>query len=129
MNGSRLTTSLEVETKIIELQKVLKLSTKAAVMRIAFGLSINETGDPRFIYSEKVDDHSGSTYQRATITGDHDELYKALIIQHLDKPVEEKEIFPELFYSHISRGVNILYNEYKLVGNYEKIVDYLFKRM
>ncbi|MDD4623800.1 MAG: DndE family protein [Bacilli bacterium] len=129
MNGSRLTTSFEVETKIIELQKLLKLSTKAAVIRIAFGISINEKKDPREIYSDISNDHSGSTYQRATITGEHDELYKALIIQQLDKDIEEKDIFPELFNSHISRGIDILYNEYRLVGNYEKIVDYLFKKM
>ena len=47
MTNGRLTTSLDVEQKIIELQKLLKLSTKASVMRIAIGLSLRVKEDPR----------------------------------------------------------------------------------
>ena len=57
MINSRLTTSLDVEKKIIELQKLLKLSTKASVMRIAIGLSLRVKEDPRDIYNEKNNDH------------------------------------------------------------------------
>ena len=126
MNG-RLTTSLEVEQKIIELQKLLKLSTKASVMRIAMGLSLKSKTDPRKEYNEKNNDHGGATYQRITITGDYDELYKAMLIEHLDDEVSENELFPELFNSHISRGVMVLYDEYQLKGNYDKVVDSIFK--
>lgn len=128
MNG-RLTTSLEVEKKIIELQKLLKLSTKASVMRIAIGLSLKSEIDPRVDYPEKNNDHGGATYQRATITGDYDELYKALIIEQINSNLTENEIFPELYNSHISRGVNLLYDEYQLKGNYDKILDSIFELM
>lgn len=127
MNGSRLTTSHDVEIKIVELQKILKLSTKASVMRIAIGISLKNNSDPREQYSEKNNDHAGATYQRLTITGDYDELYHALLIEHINKEVKEKEIFPELLNSHISRGVNLLYDEYQLKGNYDKILDFIFE--
>ena len=125
MNG-RLTTSLEVEQKIIELQKLMKLSTKASVMRIALGLSLKNQTDPRIEYPEKDNDHGGATYQRITITGDYDELYKALLIEQVGKELKDNEIFPELFNSHISRGVNVLYDEYQLKGSYDKVVDSIF---
>lgn len=125
MNG-RLTTSLEVEQKIIELQKLMKLSTKASVMRIALGLSLRSKTDPRLEYPEKENDHSGATYQRITITGDYDELYRALLIEQIGQKIDENELFPELFNSHISRGINVLYDEYQLKGNYDKVVDSIF---
>ena len=128
MNG-RLTTSLEVEQKIIELQKLLKLSTKASVMRIALGLSLKSKEDPRVIYNEKNNDHGGATYQRVTITGDYDELYRALLIEQLNMEVSDTEIFPELFNAHISRGINALYDEYQLKGNYDKVLDSIFELM
>lgn len=129
MTNGRLTTSLDVEQKIIELQKLLKLSTKASVMRIAIGLSLRLKEDPRDLYNEKNNDHAGATYQRVTITGDYDELYRVLLIEQLNKPVEDSELYPELFNSHISRGINILYDEYQLKGNYDKILDYIFEML
>ena len=128
MNG-RLTTSLEIEKKIIELQRLLKLSTKASVMRIAIGLSLKSKTDPRIEYPESANDHGGATYQRITITGDYDELYRALMLEQLKKEIDDKEIFPELINSHISRGVNVLYDEYQLKGNYDKVLDSIFSLM
>ena len=126
MNG-RLTTSLEVEQKIIELQKLLKLSTKASVIRIALGLSLKSKEDPRKVYNEKNNDHGGGSYQRITITGDYDELYRALLIEQLNKEVDDTELFPELFNAHISRGIYALYDEYQLKGNYDKVLDSIFE--
>jgi len=128
MNG-RLTTSLEIEKKIIELQKLLKLSTKASVMRIAIGLSLKSKVDPRIDYPENDNDHDGATYQRVTITGEYDELYKALMIEQINSKIEDKDIFPELYNSHISRGVDLLYDEYQLKGSYDKVLDSMFKLM
>lgn len=128
MNG-RLTTSLEVEKKIIELQKLLKLSTKASVMRIAIGLSLKSKTDPRIDYPEKENDHGGATYQRATITGDYDELYRALMIEQIQTKLKDNELFPELYNSHISRGVELLYDEYQLRGSYDKVLDSMFRLM
>lgn len=128
MNG-RLTTSLEIEKKIIELQRLLKLSTKASVMRIAIGLSLRSNTDPRLEYPESENDHGGATYQRVTITGEYDELYRALLIDQIKNDIDEKDIFPELMNSHITRGINVLYDEYQLKGNYDKVLDSIFSLM
>ncbi len=128
MNG-RLTTSLEIEQKIIELQRLLKLSTKASVMRIAIGLSLKSNEDPRTKYPESENDHGGATYQRVTITGEYDEIYRALMIEQIGKDIDDKEIFPELMNSHITRGINLLYDEYQLKGNYDKVLDSIFALM
>ena len=123
----RLTTSLDVEKRIIELQRLMKLSTKASVIRIAIGISLKEVSDPRIEYPESKNDHDGATYQRATITGDNDELYKALLIEQINEKISEEDIFPELMNAHICRGVNKLYSDYKLKGNYEKLLDTIFE--
>lgn len=126
MNG-RITTSIETEKKIIELQKILRLSTKASIMRIGLGISLNIESDPREEIEEQ--DHNGATYQIVTITGDKFDLYKALIIKHLNySKLDDNEIV-DLIIAHISRGIGMLYTEYQLKGNYNKLIDYIFKFM
>lgn len=126
MNG-RITTSIETEKKIIELQKVLRLSTKAAVMRIALGISLNIKTDPRENINSQ--DHNGATYQIITITGEKTNLYKALITEHSRIYSMKDEEFLELVVAHISRGIEMLYTEYQLKGNYTKLIDYIFSFM
>ena len=126
MNG-RITTSIETEKKIIELQKVLRLSTKAAVMRIALGISLNIKTDPRENINSQ--DHNGATYQIITITGEKTNLYKALITEHSRIYRMKDEEFLELVVAHISRGIEMLYTEYQLKGNYTKLIDYIFSFM
>ena len=126
MNG-RITTSIETEKKIIELQKVLRLSTKAAVMRIALGISLNIKTDPRENINSQ--DHNGATYQIITITGEKTNLYKALITEYSRIYSMKDEEFLELVVAHISRGIEMLYTEYQLKGNYTKLIDYIFSFM
>ncbi len=128
MNG-RITTSIEIERKIIELQKILKLSTKAAVMRIGIGISLNINTDPREEVKELTQEHNGATYQLITIVGDKAEVYRALIIESSNIGNISDEEFLELLISHISRGVEMLYTEYQLKGNYNKMMDYIFNYM
>ena len=128
MNG-RITTSIETEKKIIELQKLLKLSTKAAVMRIAMGISLNEKTDPRPEVKELTQEHNGATYQIITITGDKTEVYRAMIIESSNIAEIKDDEFIDLMISHITRGIEMLYTEYQLKGNYSKIIDYIFSFM
>ena len=51
------------------------------------------------------------------------------MLEQLKKEIDDKEIFPELINSHISRGVNVLYDEYQLKGNYDKVLDSIFSLM
>ena len=125
MNG-RITTSTEIESKIVELQKLLKLSTKASVMRIAIGLSLKNDSDPRKKFVVDSNDHSGGTYQIGTITGIYDEVYKALLIEHLGSKIDDEKLYQSLLLAHINRGIELLYDEYQLKGNYDKVIDSIF---
>ena len=73
----RLKTSLDVETKLNELQSFLQVSSRAAVMRLAIGYSlrIKETVD----FSYNVKNQHGNDYNRFTIFGNDELLYKVMM--------------------------------------------------
>ena len=56
-------------------------------------------------------------------------LYKALITEHSRIYRMKDEEFLELVVAHISRGIEMLYTEYQLKGNYTKLIDYIFSFM
>jgi len=119
---SRIHTTKESESKIIELQNLLHFSTKASVIRLALSLSLLDESDPR---EESNSRSKGGDYQRYTITGENDELIKAMIVQHLGIKIEDGEYFPELFSAHVERGIRLLHSEYMNAGNYDKFVKNL----
>ena len=51
------------------------------------------------------------------------------MIEQINEKIDDKDIFPELYNSHISRGVDLLYDEYQLKGSYDKVLDSMFKLM
>lgn len=117
----RLKTSKETGEILKSLQNSTGL-TWNVLARIAVALSLNNPSQP-----EKVPDTAGVEIHRTTMTGEHDYVYKALIRQHAGYHVPENEYFPDLFNRHIERGIRILEGEYKLYGNYEKLLTHLLK--
>ncbi len=122
----RLKTSLDVETKLTELQSALQLSSKAAVMRLAIAFSLRLPGDPRIfdgkIVKYDVKKQNGADYNRFTIFGTDDDVYKALMQQHLKENFEDDVFFPELTNAHLSRGIVELNGDFKLANNKEKFL-------
>ena len=122
----RLKTSLDVETKLTELQSALQLSSKAAVMRLAIAFSLRIPGDPRVVDGNvikyDVKKQNGADYNRFTIFGTDDDVYKALMKQHLKKNITDDEFFPELTNAHLSRGIIELNGDFKLANNREKFL-------
>lgn len=120
----RLRTTTDTEMKLIELDKKLKLSSKAAIMRIAIACSLKQEGDPRISdgklvpYDIRMQD--GMDYQRVTILGQAEEIYRLLMIEHLGGKISDEEFFPELTAAHIKRGVDYLYSEYRYIDNKDK---------
>lgn len=90
--------------------------------RIAVSLSLNDPTPP-----ELVEDKNGVDINRNTMTGEYDYIYKAMITQHAGRVITEDEYFPDLFNAHLERGIHLLDGEYKLAGNYEKLLISLFK--
>lgn len=122
----RLKTNAKTEEKLNELQLYLQLSTKAAVMRLAIGIVINKRIKMKLRDIEyDIKNQDGADYMRYTILGDDDVIYKILIEQHLKQSLSEHEYFPKVINAFIDAGVEYLYNEYKYLGNRNKLFDKL----
>lgn len=122
----RLKTSLDVESKLTELQSALQLSSKAAVIRLAISLSLRIEGDPRIVGGEivkyNVKNQNGADYNRFTIFGTDEIVYKAIMQQHLKQCLDDEVFFPELTNAHLARGIIELNAELKLANNKEKFI-------
>ena len=83
--------------------------------KIAIALSLRnpeQLSDEDFKY-----DGEGLELNRQTITGEYDDLFKALVISHLGKSIDDEEYFPKYLKAHIDRGTKYLYAEYKYSNN------------
>lgn len=97
--------------------------TPNILARLSISLSLLNPDQP-----ELVDpDRKGLEFNRNTLTGEHDFYYKALIRQHAGYYVPEKEYFPDLFNAHLTRGVQLLEQEYNHAGNFNKFLNNLLK--
>lgn len=56
-------------------------------------------------------DNDGLELSRQTIFGDHDMLFKALIINSEQRSLAEEEYFPTIVKAHLDRGSQLLENE------------------
>jgi DNA sulfur modification protein DndE len=113
----RLKTSKFTGEKLKQLQSSTNL-TPNILVRIAIGLSLRQKGTPEVTLS----DNNGLEFNRNTLTGEYDYIFKALITQHTNREINEEEYFPELFNAHLERGVRLLANEYQHAGNSEKLM-------
>lgn len=56
-------------------------------------------------------DNEGIELSRQTIFGDHDLLFKALIILRENRSINEEEFFPGMVKAHLDRGAKLLEDE------------------
>lgn len=86
-----------------------------ALAKIAIALSIRNRAE--------LDDNSFNTdadgleLNRQTITGEYDDLFKALIVNKNGRDLSEEEYFPKYLKAHLDRGAKLLYVEYKYSGS------------
>ncbi len=85
-----------------------------ALSKIAIALSIR---DKELNSKDFETDNDGLELNRQTITGENDLLFKALIINELDKSITDEEYFPKYLKAHLDRGAKLLANEYKYNKN------------
>ena len=93
--------------------------TPNILARIAIGLSLR---NPNPIEPTQEVDSMGLEFNRATLTGEFDSLFKALISQHAKHQLEDSDYFPTYINLHIERGTPLLSEEYNYAGNYEKFI-------
>ena len=113
----RLRTSKKAGDRLKELQDKLRL-TPNILCRYAVVLSLRNS-EPVVNF---VNDTSGLEFNRTTLTGEYDYLFKALIAQRLGREITDEEFFPDLFNAHLERGITILESEYDYAGNQEKMI-------
>lgn len=117
MINFRLKTTAYTGTILKNLHNSMGL-TPNILARIALSLSLLEKELPEPVKSES----GGLEFNRNTLTGEQDFIYKSLVKQHYGAELEEEEYFPDLFNAHLTRGVLFLEQEYKYSGNYEKLL-------
>ena len=82
-----------------------------ALCKIAIALSLKN--DNHLEDSDFKTDSEGLELNRQTVTGEYDDLFKALIISHTGKGLSDEEYFPKYLKAHIDRGAKYLHSEFK----------------
>ena len=70
---------------------------------------------------------SGLEFQRTTLTGDNDVIYKVLMENYCGEYLSDDEFFPIHFKFHLERGIKMLKSEVEMAGNLENVVKKMFK--
>lgn len=90
-----------------------------ALCKIALALSLKDSQD--LDEDNFKTDGEGLELNRQTITGEYDDLFKALIISHAGNSMTDEEYFPKYMKAHIDRGAKYLFSEFKYSnGNFYK---------
>ena len=90
-----------------------------ALCKIALALSLKDS--QRLDEDNFKTDGEGLELNRQTITGEYDDLFKALIISHAGNSMTDEEYFPKYMKAHIDRGAKYLFSEFKYSnGNFYK---------
>lgn len=76
--------------------------------KIAIALSIRKG---KIDLEDYKTDNDGLELSRQTIFGDHDLLFKSLIINCESRSINEEEYFPSIVKAHLDRGARLLEDE------------------
>ena len=123
----KLRTSKETMTIFEEIGLSLHLQP-FALCKIAIALSLRV--DDKLVEDDFKTNSDGLELNRQTITGEYDDLFKALIISNNRQGISEDDYFPKYMKAHIDRGAALLYSEFKYSGtNFYKHVLELDKSL
>ena len=111
--SSKLKISEKSSKELVTLSMKLNLR-RNIICRLAIGKSLSEKDSVRDI---KPEDNAGFEFNRYTLTGDQDVLFKALIIQHEKKKISDINYFSNYVRNHIERGLTLLSDEYSRINS------------
>jgi len=120
----RLKTTKATADRLKELQSKTNL-TPNILARIAVSLSLREKEKINLIEAPLL----GLDFNRSTLTGNYDYVYKSLITEHEKREVTDDEFFPDLFNAHLERGAAILEKEYAQASNVNKLMRNLVDKV
>lgn len=120
MNLNKIKIDDDVTTKISTLKARTGL-TPNILCRIGFCLSLSEAGLPdASLYGDE-----GMEFNRYTLTGQWDSFFIALLKERCIQDGLDIEIcLPEQFLAHLNRGITLVYNRVKEIGDLQKLILY-----
>lgn len=101
---NKLHTSLNTQKIFGALGKSLNLQP-FILSKLAIALSIRKGA---LAPADFDTDNNGLELNRQVIFGDHDLLFRALIVKNEGKAVREEDYFPDLVKAHLDRGAKLL---------------------
>ena len=104
---NKLHTSIQTQEIFNSLSQSLGLQP-FILSKLAIALSIRKG---KIIAEDFNTDNDGLELSRQTIFGDHDLLFKSLIISREDRSMNEEEYFPSVVKAHLDRGAKLLEDE------------------
>lgn len=110
---------LKTAKKTMEIFEQIGQSTNLqpfSLSKIAIALSV--ASDKPLEDNDFKTNNEGLELNRQTITGDHDNLFKSVIIVELNKPITDEEYFPKYLKAHLDRGAIMLDSEFKYSKNF-----------
>lgn len=110
---NKLKLSKESSSKLDSLSQKLNLR-RNIVCRLAIGRSLV---DDSSVVEIGPSDNTGFEFNRYTLTGEHDNIYKLLIVQHEGKRIDDDSYFSIYLRNHIERGIEMLYDEYQRINS------------
>lgn len=116
----RIKTSNSVAYNLDKIQNKLHLSSKAAILRIAISLSLNDNNDLDLKLKYPTD--KGFDISIATLFGEYEILFRALIKNSYKEPVNEQK-YVRLIQAHIERGMVKLYGEFATNNRIEDFIE------
>lgn len=104
---NKLRTSSQTQERFNSLTQSLGLQP-FILSKLAIALSIR-TG--KLSTEDFKSDNDGLELSRQTIFGDHDLLFKSLIVNNAERAISEEEYFPAYVKAHLDRGSKLLFDE------------------
>ena len=120
--SNKLKISKETSTQLDHLSIRLGLR-RNIICRLGVGRSLAEKHSVKDL---KPKNNVGYEFNKYTLTGDYDEIFRALIVQHERKKLTDSQYFSKYLRNHIERGIELLYKEYERINS---PIDFLVKLM
>lgn len=104
---NKLHTSSQTQDRFSSLAQALGLQP-FILSKLAIALSIRKG---KLDATDFITDNEGLELSRQTIFGDHDLLFKSLIVNNEGHAITEEEYFPAFVKAHLDRGSKLLFDE------------------
>lgn len=110
---SKLKLSKEASDRLNYLSMRLSLK-RNIICRIAIGRSLSEHASIEGLIPK---DNLGFEFNRYTLTGEFDEVFRAIVCQHEGKNLDDDLYFTHFLRNHIERGMELIFIEFRKVNS------------